>query len=105
MDLDTGMSAADAVLSSRDIDDVGLEAHGVVVADHASVLEAEELVEPTVLGPGDPRRVGVLRCDHEAVVVAREAALEDLVGIAHRAGFGQAHLTDEAVLEGSPQPL
>src|SRR5258707_13502606 len=74
MDLDAGMSAADAVLSSRNIDDVGPELHGVVVANHTSVLEAEELVEPAVFRPGYPSRVGVLGRGHEGAVFVRGGA-------------------------------
>jgi len=44
VDLDAGMSVAVAVTRSRDVDEVRPEAHGVVVAQHTSVLEAEELV-------------------------------------------------------------
>ena len=103
VDLDAGMSVAVAVSRSRDVDEVGPEAHGVVVGHHASVFEAEELVGATVLRPRQPRRIRVLRGNHEAPVVAGQAALKDLVGVAHGAGFGKAKLADEAVLKGAPQ--
>src|SRR5258707_15065826 len=104
MDLDAGMSAADAVLSSRNIDDVGPELHGVVVANHTSVLEAEELVEPAVLRPGDPRRGGVLRRDHEAAGLGGGGGAGGPGGIA-RGGRGcKGGRTGEGGFGGVPQP-
>jgi hypothetical protein len=104
VDLDAGKSVAGAVPRSRDVDEVGRKAHGVVVAHHASIFETEDLVEATVLRPRQPRRVGVLGGDHKTAVVAG-ASLKNLVGVARGASLGKAKLADEAVLEGSPQPF
>jgi hypothetical protein len=105
VDLDAGMSVAGAVPRSRDVDEVGRKAHGVVVAHHASIFETEDLVEATVLRPRQPRRVGVLGGDHKTAVVAGQASLKNLVGVAGGTSLGKAKLADEAVLEGSPQPF
>lgn len=104
-DLDALMSVAVAVPGWWDVDELGAKANSVVVAHHTSVFEAEELVEPSVLGPRQPRWFGVLGGDHETAVVARQAAFEDLVGFADGVGLGNAELADEAFLEGTPQPF
>jgi hypothetical protein len=58
------------VAVGRDLQGAVLVAHGVVVADLAFLLNAEDVVEIT--GEGDERRAGLLGSAGEAGVVARQ---------------------------------
>ena len=68
LDLDPGASRTAARLR-RYVEEVALEADGVVSSHHAAVLGAEVLLESTVRGPGNPGGLGIERWDDEAAVV------------------------------------
>jgi hypothetical protein len=94
-----------AAASGGDGKAVAVEGDGVVVGDDALVLEAEDGVGLETGGPGAVGRLGLCGRDSETGVVARQEALQDLVGVFERVGSGLAQGFDEAVLEGAEEAL
>lgn len=104
-DDDAGLSIADALGIREQLQEERAERDGIVIGHCPFIGEAADVVESELRreGPiGRPRLRGRAR---EARIVARQEALEDGVRLGEGAGPGEAEFTDEAVLEGAPEPL
>src|SRR5689334_20259230 len=104
-DFHPGPGIGGTVPTGRNIDQGAFEADGVVVADHAPVLVAEDVVETPAAGPGNPGGDGILRGDREATVVPRQVASQHVIGLLPGARVGEPQFAAEAVLKGAPESL
>ena len=89
----------------RDVDALGSVLDGVIVGDDLSVLEAEEVVKESPLGPRQPGGFAVIGGDGEAAIVLGEVAMEHLLRLGGGAGVGQPEFAGESVLKGPPEPF
>jgi hypothetical protein len=101
IELDLGTSEAEALWLGRDLEASSVPLHDVVVANHALVMEAADVVE--IFGSRPPNGFGFARRATEAPIVVRQEAAQDLVGGDEIVGSGQTQFTGETILESAPE--
>lgn len=105
MDLDTGAGVAASTGPRPDLEEAPIELHRVIVLDGTLVLEAADTIEVALGRSGPPGRGWVRGVPSEACVVAWDEPIEHALGLRERARLGEAELDDEAILEGTKEPL
>ena len=105
MDHHPGLRVTATLGAGEELDQVFLEADGVVVGDRAFVLEAADVVERHTGRHRAIRGVRIGRGVGKASIVPWEERGEDGVGLGARARVRTAEFTDQAILEGAPEAL
>ena len=105
VDFHGGFGVTAPARSLGDLQAMRAERDGVVVADDALVLEAEDGVGIERRGPGPVRRRGLHGPLCEASIEAREELRQKGIGPCPIAHAGETQLATQAILEGPKEPL
>lgn len=105
MDLDVGPGVAAPVGTGEDLHAAWAEGHRIIGCDGPAVLEAEDRLGIQVGRPGAEGRRGLGGVLGEARVEALQEVRQERLGAVDGVDAGQAHLRDEAILQGLEEPL
>lgn len=105
VDLDGGPSIGPAPSIGEDLEVMRSEAHGVVVAHAATVLEAAHRGEIETVRDGTKGGGSLRRGASEALIMAGQIGREEGIGTGEIVDPGEAQFADQAILEGAPEAL
>ncbi len=105
LEIDRATGPAATVTAAREGERPARPADRRVVGHPAGIVEAEDGRGGEAVGERPPGGLGIGGRDGEPLVVARQVAGEDGVGLLDRRGAGQPELADEPILERAPQAL
>lgn len=105
VDLDAQAGIAASTGSGLHLEEAPSKRHGVVVLDHALVLETTDAVEVCLGRRRSPRGRGVRGCMREVGVVAREEPVQDALRLREGTRVGEPEFDDQAILEGAEEPF
>ncbi len=101
LDGDPGKGARPAI--GLDLEVMGTDVHGVIVADRAAILEAADRVQIPVAGDWTKRGDALRGGTGKALIVAGDVGGQKGVRASEVADAREAELTDQAILEDSAQ--
>ena len=105
LDFDPGSGIAGPEAIWQHLECGAVKVDGIVVGHGAQVLEAQDRIKGDARGRLAIGRARLSRYDAEPPIVSWQEVPEHPVGLLNGSCAGEAHLRDQAVLEGVPRPL